>query len=98
MVILGIFDNHNAGAALIVDGEIVAVAEEERFTRVKMDSGFPKKSIDELRNVYPGFFGKIDFVAIGSTDLSPKDFVTKRYPNFGIQDFLNVCEKILVKP
>ena len=32
---------HDAAAALIVDGEIVAAAQEERFTRNKHDAGFP---------------------------------------------------------
>jgi carbamoyltransferase len=32
---------HDAAACLLVDGEIVAAAEEERFTRVKHDAGFP---------------------------------------------------------
>ena len=36
---------HDAAAALIIDGKIVAAAEEERFSRVKHDSGFPKKAI-----------------------------------------------------
>jgi carbamoyltransferase len=33
---------HDAGACLLHDGEIVAAAEEERFTRKKHDSGFPE--------------------------------------------------------
>ena len=32
---------HNSAASLIKDGEIVAAAEEERFTRVKNDRRFP---------------------------------------------------------
>ncbi len=32
---------HDSAAALLVDGEIVAAAQEERFTRVKQDSAFP---------------------------------------------------------
>ena len=32
---------HDSAAALVVDGEIVAAAQEERFTRKKHDSGFP---------------------------------------------------------
>ncbi len=32
---------HDSAAALIVDGEIVAAAQEERFTRKKHDPGFP---------------------------------------------------------
>jgi carbamoyltransferase len=37
---------HDSAAALIVDGEIVAAAQEERFTRKKHDAGFPKNAID----------------------------------------------------
>ena len=37
---------HDAAAALLNDGEIVAAAEEERFTRVKHDYNFPEKAID----------------------------------------------------
>ena len=36
---------HDAAACLLRDGEIVAAASEERFTRVKHDSGFPEHAI-----------------------------------------------------
>ncbi len=36
---------HDSAAALIIDGEIVAAAQEERFTRIKHDKSFPFKSI-----------------------------------------------------
>ena len=32
---------HDSAAALVVDGEVVAAAQEERFTRKKHDSAFP---------------------------------------------------------
>lgn len=37
---------HDSAAALVVDGRIVAAAQEERFTRVKHDFEFPKNAID----------------------------------------------------
>jgi carbamoyltransferase len=37
---------HDAAVALLVDGQLVAAAEEERFTRKKHDSSFPKKAIE----------------------------------------------------
>lgn len=37
---------HDSAAALVRDGHIVAAAQEERFTRVKHDPGFPKNSIE----------------------------------------------------
>src|SRR5258706_11078006 len=36
---------HDSAAVLVRDGEIVAAAQEERFTRVKQDAGFPGRSI-----------------------------------------------------
>jgi len=36
---------HDSAAALIVDGEIVAAAHEERFSRKKHDSSFPRQAI-----------------------------------------------------
>lgn len=42
MNILGLsFDYHDAAAALITDGRVVAAAHEERFTRIKHDPRFP---------------------------------------------------------
>jgi len=36
---------HDSAAALVVDGKIVAAAQEERFTRKKHDDGFPLRAI-----------------------------------------------------
>ena len=37
---------HDAAAALLQDGVLIAAAEEERFTRIKHDYGFPNQAID----------------------------------------------------
>lgn len=37
---------HDSAAALVCDGKIIAAAQEERFTRIKHDSDFPKQSIE----------------------------------------------------
>jgi len=36
---------HDSAAALVVDGQVVAAAQEERFTRKKHDSGFPHHAV-----------------------------------------------------
>jgi len=36
---------HDSAAALVIDGDIVAAAQEERFTRKKHDPGFPEHAI-----------------------------------------------------
>ncbi len=37
---------HDSAAALVADGEIVAAAQEERFTRIKHDHEFPSKAVE----------------------------------------------------
>ena len=58
---------HDSAAALVVDGQIAAAAQEERFTRRKHDEGFPGHAIDYcLREAglapsdldYVGFYDK----------------------------------------
>ena len=41
---------HDSAATLIKDGEIIAAAQEERFTRIKHDSTFPKNAIRFVLN------------------------------------------------
>ena len=46
MIILGVSAfYHDSAAALVRDGEIIAAAQEERFTRKKHDNGFPKEAV-----------------------------------------------------
>jgi carbamoyltransferase len=46
MKILGISAfYHDSAAAILEDGEVIAAAQEERFSRIKNDPGFPRESI-----------------------------------------------------
>ncbi|MHC1580142.1 MAG: carbamoyltransferase C-terminal domain-containing protein [Methanopyraceae archaeon] len=45
MEVVGIHHGHDAGAALVRDGRIVAAANEERFSRKKLHRGFPEHSL-----------------------------------------------------
>jgi len=40
----------NASACIVIDSDIVAAAQEERFTRIKGDASFPSKAIDFCLN------------------------------------------------
>ena len=37
---------HDSAAAIVIDGEIIAAAQEERFTRKKHDSSYPFNAIE----------------------------------------------------
>ena len=41
---------HDSAACIISDGKIVAAAQEERFTRVKHDAGYPKNAVEFVLN------------------------------------------------
>lgn len=74
MKILGIHDGHNAGAALVQDGMVIASVSEERISRVKNDAGYPKKAIEEvlaLGNCRPD---EIDIIALSSRFMHNRDF------------------------
>ena len=53
-IILGIYEVHNASAAIIVNGEVIAAAHEERFTGIKNDVGFPDHPLVASRSPSPG--------------------------------------------
>jgi carbamoyltransferase len=53
---------HDSAAALVVDGRIVAAAQEERFSRKKHDSGFPRRAIDYCLAEVKCTLDELDFV------------------------------------
>src|SRR5690242_9024509 len=54
---------HDSAAALLVDGRIVAAAQEERFTRKKHDSRFPKNAIGYCLDEAGVRLSEVDHVA-----------------------------------
>jgi len=57
---------HDSAAALVVDGDVVAAAQEERFTRVKHDHSFPSNAIDYC--LAEGGIGPEDLALVGFYD------------------------------
>ena len=66
MIVLGINDNHDAGAALAVDGDLVAAVGQERIDRVKNSGAFPWDAIDEVLHIADLKPGDVDRIAFGS--------------------------------
>lgn len=64
MYVLGISAYyHDSAAALLRDGEIVAAAQEERFTRKKHDAGFPKQALEYCLKEAGITLAEVDYVA-----------------------------------
>jgi carbamoyltransferase len=67
MIVLGVNAFHpDSAAALVVDGEVVAAAEEERFRRVKHWAGFPTEAIRFCLTFADVSPGAIDAVAVNT--------------------------------
>ncbi|MFH1455591.1 MAG: carbamoyltransferase C-terminal domain-containing protein [archaeon] len=67
MIVLGITDGHDAGAAIIKNGKIIAAINEERIVRKKLYTGLPKESIKSVLKLTKIEHGQIDKVAIAAT-------------------------------
>lgn len=54
---------HDSAAALILDGDIIAAAQEERFTRKKHDASYPYHAIEYVLSEASLNLGDVDYVA-----------------------------------
>ena len=66
MVILGLNAYHaDSSAAIFVNGDLIAAAEEERFTRLKHWAGFPVKSIEFCLKEAGLTIDQVDYISVG---------------------------------
>ena len=78
---------HDAAACLIVDGEIIAAAQEERFTRIKHDQSFPSQAIAfclEAANCKPK---EVDYVVFYDKPLLKFNRLIQTYLAFAPKGF-----------
>jgi carbamoyltransferase len=81
---------HDSAAALIIDGEIVAAAQEERFTRRKHDPSYPKNAINYCLNEAGLSFDKVDYIAFYDKPFLKFERLLETYVAFapkGLQSF-----------
>ena len=95
MIILGIAISHNSSAALMIDGEVVGLIQEERFTKVKNQSGFPLLAIKALiKEHLNDDKEKIDEVVYGSTLYNPYFFCLDKYSNYNVHDHITEMKEV----
>jgi len=81
MKILGIIDGqHDSGACILDNDTLTAAVSEERITRIKLDGGFPYKSIEECFRIAKLKPEDIDLIAVGSY-FQPR-YLQERLENF----------------
>lgn len=82
MAVLSFSQEHEAGVSIVKNGKIIAAVNEERFTRVKNQDGFPEKSLKavfEIANMTPADVKQVVIPEISKlTDLVKN--VIPKYP------------------
>src|SRR3989338_792053 len=94
MKILGLSLGQLTTAALMVDGEIVACASEERYTRHKNDMEFPKNAIEYCLKQAGIKGSEIDIVAHGAMEWPAEYQATKKFSHFSIADCIREQHEI----
>ena len=78
---------HDSAAALILDGQIVAAAQEERFTRKKHDASFPANAIRYCLQEGKVREGELDYIAFYDKPLLKFDRLLETYLAFAPSGF-----------
>ena len=93
---------HDSAACLVIDGEIVAAAQEERFTREKNDAAFPRRAIDYCLSVRGLTPADLDYVAFYDKPLVKFERLLETYLSYapaGLASFSAAMrEQVSVEP
>lgn len=98
-VILGLSYSYDSGAALLIDGRIVAAVNEERMNREKMYAGFPALAIQECLRIAGVRAADVSVVAVGGLMTFPYESgVTSANPRYALTNWLSAIGlmKILI--
>ena len=96
---------HDSAACLLRDGQIVAAAQEERFTRKKQDAGFPKHAVRFCLRAGNIPLNSVKYVVFYDKPLLKFERLLETYVGFspkGIKSYLTAMpawlkEKVMLK-
>jgi carbamoyltransferase len=83
---------HDSAAALVVDGAIVAAAQEERFTRKKHDPAFPLHAVEFCLEQAGLSADDLDFVAFYEKPFTKFERLLETYVAFAPAGFRSFCK------
>ncbi len=95
MLILGISAYyHDAAACIVKDGQIMAAAQEERFTRKKHDDSFPVHAIQYCLKEVGAQLDDLDYIAFYDKPFLKFERLLETYYNFSPKGFLSFVKAI----
>ena len=85
---------HDSAAAIIVDGEIIAAAQEERFTRKKHDASYPKNAINYVLKEAALKLNEVDQIVFYEKPFLKFERLIETYIGFSPSGFKSFCISI----
>ncbi len=85
---------HDSAAAILIDGKIVAAAQEERFTRIKHDNSYPYNSVNFVLNFAKLKLSEIDHIVFYEKPFLKFERLLETYVAFaprGFSQFSKAC-------
>jgi carbamoyltransferase len=78
---------HDSAAAIIVDGQIIAAAQEERFTRKKHDASYPKNAINFVLKEADLKLSEVDYIVFYEKPFLKFERLLETYVGFSPSGF-----------
>ena len=83
---------HDSAAAIVLDGKIVAAAQEERFTRIKHDSSFPYNAVEFVLKFSNLKLSDVDHIVFYEKPFLKFERLLETYVAFAPRGFCAVCK------
>ena len=87
---------HDSAATIIVDGKIIAAAQEERFTRIKHDSNYPFNAIEFVLKFSNIKLSEVDQIIFFEKPFLKFERLLETYVAFAPKGFKSFCKAMPV--
>ncbi len=85
---------HDSAAAIVIDGKIIAAAQEERFTRTKHDSSYPFHAMEFVLSFSKLKLHQIDYVVFYEKPFLKFERLLETYVAFAPKGFKSFCMSV----
>ena len=83
---------HDSAAAIIINGEIIAAAQEERFSRIKHDSSYPYNAIEFVLKYSNLTLNNVDQIIFFEKPFLKFERLLETYVAFAPKGFKSFCK------
>ena len=83
---------HDSAAAMVIDGDIVAAAQEERFTRIKHDPSYPVNAINYCLEEAGLKLDQIDYISFYDKPFLKFERLLETYIAFSLKGLQSLAE------